>query len=321
MDSGTLVYYVYRLAGAIAPLVPPPAGYRAAELLGGILWRLSPLRGTVQANLSHIVGEAPESPRVRALARQVYRNQGKNYFDLLRVASMSRQEILRTVRGTTGTEHLDQALARGRGVVLVSAHYGNFDLAGQVLALRGYQVTAVAEHLRPERLFRYISGVRASHGLRFIPIDAPLRPIFRALHANEIVGLALDRNVTDEGRDVLFCGRPARLPDGYLKLALRTGAALIVAFCHRLPDNTFFIHVEPEIQLQRTGDTERDVQANLPPVLSVFEAYLRRHPEQWVYFQPVWPSQPQDGDEPTDHPCACGAGEAADSPGCASQRL
>lgn len=288
MDLDVLVYYAYRLAGAVAPHIPPALGYRAAGWVGSIAYYLSSLRGNVQDNMAHIIGMPANSPCVRAIARQVYRNQSKNYFDLFRQSSLSETEIMETVRGIVGLQHLDRALAKGRGVVLVSAHFGNFDIAAQGLAAKGYRLMAIAEHLKPERLFRYICQIRERNGIRLVPIDASLRPAFRALRANEIVGLALDRNVTDAGREVQFFERPARLPDGYLKLALHTEAALIMAFCYRLPDNSFLIEVEPEVQLQRSGNTELDIQASMPHVLSVFESHLRQHPDQWVYFQRVW---------------------------------
>jgi lauroyl/myristoyl acyltransferase len=295
MGWGDLSYYMYRLGGALAPRLPVRLGYWLAAQAGSVVYRLSPARSIVQDNMAHILGQSPRSPEVQRLARQVFRNQCKNYFDLLRVAALSREQILATVDRVRNIERLDAALARGHGVVLVSAHFGNFDLAGQVLALRGYKVTAIAEHLKPERLFQYVCRQRESHGLRFVPVDASLRPVFRALRANELVGSAIDRNVTDAGRLVEFFGSPARLPDGYLRLALRTGAALVPCFCRRLPDDRFDITIEAEVELERSGDHERDIRIAMPRVISLFESYLSRHPEQWVYFQPVWTHPPTQG--------------------------
>ncbi len=289
-----LSYYAFRLAGALAPHIPPSLAYRLAGPLGTAICRLSPLRAHVEDNVSHIVGEPAGSPQVRRIACRVYANQCRNYFDLLRVSSVSAAYVRKAVRELSGIEHVERALSRGHGLVLASGHAGNIDLAGQILAVLGYRVTAVAEHLRPERLFSYVRRARESHGLSFIPTDGSLRPVFRALRANEIVGLALDRNVSDAGRRVDFLGRPARLPDGYLNLALRTQAALVLAFCRRLPDNTFSVTVEPEVELTRTGDLEQDIATNMPRALALFENYLRRYPDQWVLFQRVWePSRPE----------------------------
>ena len=289
MGIENLSYYLYRLAGALAPRIPPRTGYALAEQIGSLIYRTSGTRRIVEDNVAHVLELPAVSPQVRLTAHRIFRNQLKNYYDLFRVEALSHERIRQLVRVTVCREHLDMALTRGRGVVLVSAHFGNIDLAGQILALLGYRVTGVAEHLRPERLFQYVRAIRESHGLHFLPIDGSLRPVFRALHNNEIVGLALDRNVTDAGLPVEFFGLPEPMPDGYLRLALRTGASLVVAFSRRLPDNAFEITVEPEVELERGGDdVERDIAAGQRRVIAIFERYLRRDPDQWVYFQPVW---------------------------------
>ncbi len=287
MDWGDLSYAMYRAGGALAPRVPPRLGYWLAAQAGAIIARISPARRVVEENMAHVLSQPAGSPTVQAVTRQVFRNQCKNYFDLFRVGALKRQQLL-AAGEIRGLEHLDAALAHGRGVVLVSAHFGSPDLAAQILAARGYRLTAMAEHLKPERLFRYVCRQRAHHGIRVIPIDESLRPVFRALRANEIVGAVVDRNVTDAGRLVEFFGQPARLPDGYLKLALHTGAALVPCLSHRLSDDRVAIEVQPEFEFERSGNRERDIEAAMPGVVSLFEAYLRRYPEQWVYFQPVW---------------------------------
>lgn len=291
MGLDALTYYAFRLAGAAAPHIPLRLGYRIGAQLGTLAYLLSGSRAVVEDNIAHVLREPPSSPRVRRAVRQIFLNQGKNYFDLLRVAALDSEAIKGAVRELHGMEHLERALAHGRGVVLASAHFGNIDVAGQIIAVMGYTLTAIAEHLRPERLFQYVRAQRESHGLHFIPIDGSLRPVFRALQRNEIVATALDRNTTDEGRVVEFFGEPARLPDGYLRLALRTGAALVVGFSRRLADDTYAVTVEPEVELQRSGNLEQDIQVNMRRVLSIWETYLERYPEQWVLFQPVWLSR------------------------------
>ncbi|HOR00782.1 MAG TPA: lysophospholipid acyltransferase family protein, partial [Anaerolineae bacterium] len=268
--------------------IPPRLGYFLAERAATVICHYSASRRHVEDNTAHVVGLPPRSPEVKRITLQIFRNQAKNYFDLLRVDRLSSQDIRRAVREVRGLAHLDRALARGHGVVLASAHFGNIDFAGQILAVLGYRVTALAEHLKPERLFQYVRRQRESHGLSFVPIDQLLRPAFRALRANEIVGSALDRNVTDAGRLVEFLGCPARLPDGYVRLALHTQAALVLCFCRRLEDNTFVITVEPEIELDRAADRERAIVAGMAKATAIFAAYLKRYPDQWVYFQPVW---------------------------------
>jgi len=211
----------------------------------------------------------------------------KNYYDLFRVPALSLAEIDCLVKAE-GREHGERALSKGKGVILVSAHFGNIDVVAQVLALWEMPVVILAEHLQPEALFQYICSLRANKGLRLIPIDGPLFEIFRALRRNEVVALAADRDITESGIVVDFFGAPARLPDGYAQLSLRTGAPIIVGFGQRLPDNTFVFYLEPPLELESTGDRNRDVRVGVEKVVAIMERYIGEHPDQWVMSVPIW---------------------------------
>ncbi|MCK4473319.1 MAG: lysophospholipid acyltransferase family protein, partial [Anaerolineae bacterium] len=167
-------------------------------------------------------------------------------------------------------------------------HFGNVDIVAQVLALWEIPAVILAEHLRPEALFQYVCSLRASKGLRLIPIDGPLLELFRALRRNEVVALAADRDITESGIVVDFFGAPARLPDGYAQLSLRTGAPIVAGFGQRLPDNTFVAHFEPSLELEAIGDRNRDVRAGVEKVVAIMERYIGEHPEQWVMSVPIW---------------------------------
>jgi lauroyl/myristoyl acyltransferase len=283
-----LSYYVYRLLGAIMPLIPPKVGYALFSRLGDLSHdKATTSRENVYDNLRHVLGPDAGPGRIEKVAREIFRNQARNYYDLFRVASLSNEQIERLVT-VHGLEHIDEALAAGKGVIAVTAHFGNLDVVAQAFALRKYPITVVAEHLKPERLYQYVVSLRASKGIKIIPIDSFLRPIFRALRNNELVGLAADRNLTGTGTLTDLFGAPALLPDGHVQLALRTGAKLGMFFSLRRPDNTYEAFVEPALELENTGDLERDTRAGMARLVAVLEKYIGQHPEQWVMFQPVW---------------------------------
>jgi len=287
-DQAQLSYYAYRLLGAVMPRVPPRLGYALFSRLGNLAHdKGTAARENVQDNLRHVLGPRADAARIEGVAREIFRNQARNYYDLFRVASLSSSEIERLVT-LRGLENLDRGLAMGKGLIGVTAHFGNLDVVAQALALHKYPVTVVAEHLKPERLYQYVTSLRASKGIRIIPLDGFLRPLFRALRNNELVGLAADRNLTGTGTLIDFFGAPALLPDGYVQLALRTGATLVPFFSLRTPDNTFKAFVEPPIELEDTGNAQQDTRAGMARVVSVLEKFIGEHPEQWVMFQPVW---------------------------------
>lgn len=288
MDLSLLSYYIYRVLGAVVPLLPPRVGYALFACFGDLAYNKSTVsRENVLDNLRHVLGAQASPERLAQIARAIFRNQARNYYDLFRVAKLRPAQIERLVT-VHGWEHLDQGLAGGKGLLLVTIHFGNLDIVAQMLALRHYPVTVAAEHLKPEKLFQYVSSLRASKGIRLIPTDNFLRPLFRALHQNEIVGLAADRNLTATGTVVDFFGAPALLPDGHIRLALRTGAKLVTAFSVRKADNTFEAFIEPPLALEHSGDMERDVHLSMARLVVVLEKYISRYLEQWVMFQPVW---------------------------------
>jgi lauroyl/myristoyl acyltransferase len=281
-------YYAYRFLGAVMPQIPPRLGYALFDRLGKLSYEKGTAsRENVHDNLRHVLGPQADPARIEEVARQVFRHQARNYYDLFRVASLSDDQI-RNLVSAHGLEHVDQALSAGKGVIMLSVHFGNIDIVMQMFALLKYPMTAVAERLKPERLYQYVASLRGSKGVTLIPIDSFLRPLFKALRNNEIVGLAADRNLTGTGTVVEFFGAPCLLNDGPVSLALRTGAKLVPAFSLRNPDNTFDAYVEPALVLERTGDSEEDVRAGMANLAAVLEKWIGQYPGQWVMFQPIW---------------------------------
>lgn len=292
-----LAYVAYRALGALMPLIPPSVGYALFKRIGDLSYEKGTTsRQNVHDNLKHVLGEQADPTHLAGVAREVFRNQARNYYDLFRVASLSEARINQLVT-VHGLEHIDQALSQGKGLIAVTAHFGNLDVVAQAFALRRYPITVVAEHLKPEKLFQYVTSLRASKGIRIIPADSFLRPIFSALRHNGLVGIAADRNLTGTGTLVKLFGAPALLPDGHIRLALRTGAPVGFLFSVRQPDNTFEAFVEPALELERTGDLEHDVRSGMAQIVSVLEKYIGQHPEQWVMFQPVWSVHPRSAAE------------------------
>lgn len=280
-------YYLYRVMGALVPLIPPRIGYAVFGWIGSLFFTLfADAREPLRANLRHVMPNA-SAQQIDATARQTLRNHLKNYYDFFRASRLSSDQI-KSMVDAHGLEHLDAARAKGKGVIFITAHFGNLDIVGQTFALRGYQVTTPAEHVKPEILFQAIVSVRGSKGMKLIPVDGPLLSLVRALKKNEIIGLASDLDITKSGIIVPFFGAPARLPDGYAQLALKTGAPILPAFTIRKADNTFEGYAEPTIELVRTDDNQADVRAGVEQIVRVMEKWIGAHPEQWVMFHKIW---------------------------------
>jgi len=287
-----MMYYVFRLVGLLAPRLPVWLGLRLAAALGDLWYHLARGRRAILiSNLRHVLGPRASGGAseeiIQRTARAVFRNTFRNYYDLFRLPHLPGEELEKLIV-VYGEEHLRAALAAGRGAILAAAHFGNVELMTRASAIRHYQITGVAEHVQPEKLYRYLLAQRSSGGVHLVPIDGSLKAIFRALRANELVGLAADRDVSGTGITVPFFGAPANLPAGYVSLALRTGAPVLPIFIVRQPEGRFVIQIEPPLALANSGDRERDVRSGVAQMVAVLERYIGQYPEQWTFYQPIW---------------------------------
>ncbi len=280
MDRGLLKYYLYRWGGALAAQIPPRLGLPMASWLGRLVWRLhGSARGVIEENLSHILGPDPDPDQVRDTGRRVFQNSVKNYYHLFRRSH--------SVAAVEGVDHVRESLLKGKGVILTSAHFGSFDALWAAAASYGYPITVPVERLRPDKLFRYLLRLRSADGIRLIPVDGPLVSVRRALKRNEIVFLAADRDITQSGARVDFFGSPAHLPDGAVRLAMRTGAPLLFGYgLHN--GSSHQARVLPPLPLQDTGDPQSDLRANLRTMAQTLESVISEHPDQWLMFTPLW---------------------------------
>ena len=286
-----LTYGTYRLLGGLAGRMPPRVGYRVSSGLGRVLYVLSPrLRSVLTDNIRHVTGPDIDETQLKALVQEACINNVKGHYDLFRVGRLSNEEIERLTH-VEGWDNLVEALALGRGAIVFSAHLGNVDVVMQLAAARAIPAAAPVQRIQPERLFQYTLSLRTSHGLKLIPTGEPMIALLRTLKQGGLIGLAADRNVADGARIVDFFDSPTRLPDGPVRMALRTGAPLIPAFALRLPDNSFCVQIEPPLELPQTGDIEADVATGMELVVKAMERHIAQHPEQWLVAQRIWPAE------------------------------
>lgn len=296
MIESNLTYFLHRVMGLIAPVPPPRFGYWFASQLGTLAFYLNRSgTETLKQNLRHVLGQTANEGTVKATALEVYRNLSKNYYDLFHLHKLSDEEISASMT-IVGLHHVEEALAEGSGLIMTTGHIGPFDALMHIGPTLTRRITAPAEHLEPEKLYQYLCRLRARDWITLLPVDGPLVGLFRALRRGEIVGVAADRDITGSGIFVEFFGAPARVPDGHVQLALRTGSKLLTCFGLRQADNSCLVCIEPPLELEETGDYERDVQVNVRKVVARLEEWIGCYPEQWLMLHPVWRDAEESGD-------------------------
>jgi KDO2-lipid IV(A) lauroyltransferase len=211
----------------------------------------------------------------------------------LRQPRITAQEIDRDVV-FDGQEHYEAAFRRGKGVLLITGHYGNWEMMGPRLARAGYQVNAVSRTADDPGLERMIEAIRTRSGLRQIPRRLAAREGLAALRRNEILAILMDQNAAEGGVFVPFFGHPASTATGPAVFALKTGAALVPTFCLREENGVHRIKAWPAIVPEPTGDRSGDVYRLTAELTHVIELQIRERPELWSWLHNRWKLQPTD---------------------------
>lgn len=276
----------------MAYFMPMRLGYFLAVLFGHAVFLLSARhRNIVGNNLAHIMGLEPDKGSQRRKVRSVFINMAKNYFDLTRLSKL-RFENLKESVSIEGWHHLAKAVTDRSGVIIASAHLGNFEFMAHFLVLRGLNITIFVEPFHSTPFLRCIAKLRQRNGARMLPISTgALRESLQILRRGGTIGIACDRDIQGNGLKVNFFGKETSLPLGAVNLALRTGAAIVPIFGVRKSGNCFAIYIEPPLRMIDTGNHSHSVRANLGKVAAIMERYIRQYPEQLVMLEPIWRNQ------------------------------
>ena len=231
-------------------------------------------------------------PMVGRLVRRSFQNIGKNLMEFMQLPRMS-PETLHQLVTLEGREHIDKALAQGRGAIVLTAHFGNWELLGASILAHGYTIRGITRELRSKRLDAIVSSYREKVGWQGIDRDRAVREVLRCLHRNELIAILADVDTRTRGIFVDFFGKPAYTPYSPVAFALKTGAAILPTFIVRQPDNSHRAIIEPPLPLQQSGDKEADLLVNTQQFTKVIESYIRRYPEQWIWMHERWKTQPE----------------------------
>lgn len=283
-----MIYYLlYKLGEFIALRLPLKIAYRIGIILSDLHYLVADKdRANVMANLRAIFpGKSIEElKRIRLV---MFRNFAKYLVDFLRFAKLDHTYIKRFVR-IENLHYLDEGLKKGKGVITLTAHIGNWELGGVVTALLGYPIAAVALPHRHKRVDNFFNSQRQKKGLIVIPLGRAARYCLQLLHENKILALAGDRVFNTTGVILDFFGLPTYLPEGPAAFSLKTGASIIPGFILRNPDDTFKFVFEKPIEFHPSGDKYKDLIQLASKCKVIIEDYVQCYPEQWFMFRKFW---------------------------------
>jgi len=282
------------LAAVIGALFPPFFCRFLARRAAEIRYLLYPrMRRTVRSNLRVVLAHRAarrgipfDERSLTKTVRAVYYTFALYLTDFYTSRRITRRFIRRHVR-VEGTALLDAGLARGRGVVALTAHLGNYELAGMAAAMLGYPVAAVALPYRNRRIVGIFNRLREARGVQVILTGVSARRIARALRENRVVAFLGDRLFGDRGVAVEFMGRTTLLPRGPATFAVKLGAAMVAGFLvYEKAGRRFFF--EPVPAAPADMDDEEKVEWITARCARILEERILDHPEQWLAFAPLW---------------------------------
>jgi len=224
---------------------------------------------------------------IRARVNKVFQNYGKYMVDVLTLPAIGKNALLDSIQ-IEGSQYIDEALAEGHGVILVTGHIGNWDYAGAVLAALNYRISVVTDTLAPPQWNARVQHTRERLGMNPIPMDSGIRDMVQVLRRNEVLGILIDKPLDDGGARVHFLESPTRVPAGAATLAIRTGAPIAPAVIVRDGDR-YRAHVGRLIRPCDTSDRSTEVETVTQRIMSQLEVWIRQYPEQWFMFRNMWP--------------------------------
>jgi lauroyl/myristoyl acyltransferase len=248
------------------------------------------------ANMRQVVG--PEAPpaQVRRLTRAAFVNYARYMVDLLRLPYADPKQLAQSV-AIHGWENVEAAFGQGLGVVIVTGHIGSWDLAGAAFVGMHRSIAVLTDTLHPPRWNERVQRIRAHVGMRAIPIESGVREMLATLRRGEALAVLVDKPLAaaaaEAGVAVSFFGRTTRVPPGAATLALRTGAPVLPAALVHDPAGAGYVAYIGEPIQAPTGPARRsaaEVQQLTQRIMDWLEEVIRRHPDQWYMFRPMWPT-------------------------------
>ena len=278
----------------VVSLAPRAVALKAGQIVGALAYLVLPhLRRHAEINLRLAFPDLDQRGRDR-IKRGSFRNLGRLLGEVSHFPRLNRENIPSIVL-YEGLEHYRNAVADGRGVILLTGHIGAWELSVYAHSIYGHPMSFLARRVDNPLVERLAESYRARFGNRSIDKKGSVREVLKTLKSGGVVGILADLNASrEEGVFCDFFGLDACTTAGVATLALRTGAAVLPGYLiwdekarkHRL-------HFEPPVELINTGNQKEDVIANTAQYSKVLESIIRRHPDQWLWIHRRWRTRPE----------------------------
>ena len=253
-------------------------------------------RKAVKKNLEMIIGKRRGEKEISTIARRTFQNYGQYLLDYMVMHHINALNKDKIVERELGQEYMIEALGRGKGVICITPHLGNWELGGMLLAFKGCDLYVLTlDELDPKtKIFR--ERMRVGKGIKNIYIDdkhqspAAVLEVVKVLKENNVVAMLGDRPGNANTIELDFFGHRTRFPVGVATLAMATGAAVLPVFVVLKKGGKYWGIIERPIYFESTSrqNREREIRRGMEVLVKIFERYIGTYPDQWYNFYPYW---------------------------------
>jgi KDO2-lipid IV(A) lauroyltransferase len=285
-----MVYILIIIIGFIVRHVSQKLAMKVGSAVGNLVYLTVKRRRQIALkNLRMILKK--QDKELENIARQSFQNMGKTLIELLRFPKYNADQILEMIK-IEGVEHLEQAINEGKGIIVATAHFGNWELIFHVLASFTNKLSAVAQRFKNHRLDRLTNNYRIIHGGEVIEKKLAARQVLKHLRDGFCVVILSDQDAGKSGIFVDFMGVPASTAKGPVMFAMRTGVPILNVFDIRQDDGSHLITISAPMEMQSSGDLQNDVITNTTKLAKALEELIYKYPSQWLWMHNRWKTRP-----------------------------
>ncbi len=286
-----VIRWITGAAALLARVLPLRSLQALGNAMGSLLFRLlKPRREIALANLERVFGDRYDRRERERIINFSVRNMAKTMLELLKSGWLSEEQLREFVQ-IRGEEHLRQAVERGKGVVVITGHFGNWELLAATVGRLGYDLAVIARDANDQNTANIINRAREAAVAEVLPRES-VREMLRVLREGKILGILPDQHTERGGIWLPFMGHLACTAPGPATLAQRTGSPIVPAFARRTEDDRLDLYFLPPIEVPDTGDRQQDIRTATRLINDALSAEIMAHPEQWIWMHRRWRQPP-----------------------------
>lgn len=284
-----LEYFLILFIRFFLNLFPYRTSVFFGSLIGEITYLIIPKRKKVTLqNLSRCFKDKDQK-NLKKIARSTYRNIGKSLTEYILFPKLNKKKILNLIE-IQGEELFDSALKEKKGAVLVTGHFGSWELMGAALRQKGHPIDFLVGEQHNLLVDNLMNQHREMMGIGIIKMGAATRGVIKALRQNRFIAMLSDQDAGRDGTIVNFFGYPASTPKGPAAFSLKTDAPMIMGFIIRLDNKKQKIILQKIEKEEKTGDREKDINRLTQAYTKVLEDYIKKYPDHWYWLHRRWKS-------------------------------